>query len=111
MFFFNDQAPTEIYTLPLHAALPISSGNYNLYFGDISGLSSYAYTGSACALGASGAATAPMPAGSVFFYVVGTDGAGTESANGWDSSGAAVSATGVGVACSITTQDIFAGCP
>src|SRR2546429_3201446 len=23
-FFFNDTAPTEIYTLPLHAALPIS---------------------------------------------------------------------------------------
>src|SRR5205809_5201933 len=26
-FFFNDTAPTEIYTLPLHDALPISSDN------------------------------------------------------------------------------------
>src|SRR2546430_15552074 len=25
-FFFNDTPPTEIYSLPLHAALPISSG-------------------------------------------------------------------------------------
>src|SRR5256885_15636510 len=25
-FFFNDTAPTEIYPLPLHAALPISDG-------------------------------------------------------------------------------------
>src|SRR2546425_9992864 len=25
-FFFNDPAPTEIYPLPLHDALPISSG-------------------------------------------------------------------------------------
>ena len=24
VFFFNDPAPTEIYPLPLHAALPIS---------------------------------------------------------------------------------------
>src|SRR3712207_6880388 len=26
-FFFNDTAPTEIYTLPLHDALPISHGD------------------------------------------------------------------------------------
>src|SRR5260370_6220854 len=26
IFFFNDTAPTEIYTLPLHAALPIYPG-------------------------------------------------------------------------------------
>src|SRR3990172_8248536 len=26
LFFFNDTAPTEIYTLPLHDALPISGG-------------------------------------------------------------------------------------
>src|SRR5256885_10692477 len=28
-FFFNDTATTEIYTLSLHDALPISSGSYN----------------------------------------------------------------------------------
>src|SRR5262249_60550256 len=27
-FFFNDTAPTEIYTLSLHDALPISAGQY-----------------------------------------------------------------------------------
>src|SRR2546430_13556793 len=33
-FFFNDPAPTEIYTLPLHDALPISRYEYaNLGFG------------------------------------------------------------------------------
>src|SRR5438477_5583841 len=28
LFFFNDPATTEIYTLSLHDALPISNGNY-----------------------------------------------------------------------------------
>mgnify|MGYP000400754766 CR=1 FL=1 len=28
MFFFNDTAPTEIYTLSLHDALPISAFSY-----------------------------------------------------------------------------------
>src|SRR5438874_9090186 len=33
-FFFNDTATTEIYTLSLHDALPISFGNHKLYYHD-----------------------------------------------------------------------------
>src|SRR2546427_4954548 len=33
-FFFNDTATTEIYTLPLHDALPISSGLVNSPLGE-----------------------------------------------------------------------------
>src|SRR5437660_6908104 len=31
IFFFNDTATTEIYTLSLHDALPISSGTWHLW--------------------------------------------------------------------------------
>src|SRR5260370_42617189 len=36
-FFFNDTATTEIYTLSLHDALPISTGSWQLAGGTISG--------------------------------------------------------------------------
>src|SRR5258705_9105408 len=43
-FFFNDTATTEIYTLSLHDALPISDdlGGVNLDLGDIVGVSGVA---------------------------------------------------------------------
>src|ERR1043165_919061 len=34
VFFFNDTATTEIYTLSLHDALPISEADHQLAFGD-----------------------------------------------------------------------------
>src|SRR2546429_4936301 len=41
-FFFNDPAPTEIYTLPLHDALPIFEGgadrSYGIHVAELAGL-------------------------------------------------------------------------
>src|SRR5258708_29072910 len=44
-FFFNDTAPTEIYTLSLHDALPISGTTLGAYTATGGYLSSSTYTG------------------------------------------------------------------
>jgi len=85
-------------------AITCASTDYNLYWGDLAGVASYTYTGSSCGLGSTGTATVAMPPGSVFFYVVGNDGAGTEGINGWDDTGAPNAATGVGL-CGVTAQN------
>src|SRR3712207_9448699 len=40
-FFFNDTATTEIYTLSLHDALPISCYNYYIWFNFINNLQNF----------------------------------------------------------------------
>ncbi len=60
--------------------------DHTIYVGDLAGVSSYAWTGAACGVGASGTATFDPGAGSVFFVVVGTDGA-AEGSYGRDGDG------------------------
>lgn len=59
---------------------------HTVYLGDLAGVSSYSWTDAACNLGASGTATFEPGAGSVFFVVVGHDGA-AEGSYGRDSLG------------------------
>ena len=70
--------------LPIWDTSTCKDVNYNLYYGNGSGLSTYTLTGSNCAMGNSGAATwaAPaIPSGETFIWwtIVGTDGVSTES--------------------------------
>src|SRR5262249_1783309 len=87
--------------------------DYNLFFGDLPQVASYAYTGADCGLGTSGTAIVPMPStasGSAWFVVASEDGAGNEGPHGDDGSGAIRPATGVGF-CGITAQIPGATCP
>jgi len=61
--------------------------DHAIHFGPIVGVSAYAYSGTACGLGASGAASFDPGQGSVFFLIVGDDGA-TEGSYGRASAGA-----------------------
>jgi hypothetical protein len=48
--------------------------DHTVYYGDLSGLSTYAYTGAACFIGSSGTTAFDPGTGSYFFLVVGNDG-------------------------------------
>ena len=59
--------------------------DYNLLFGDLQDVSSYALQGGVCSLGTAGNFSwNSLPAGNLFFLIVGTDGSGTESSWGQD---------------------------
>jgi hypothetical protein len=61
---------------------------YKVLYGPLSGVSVYALSGSACALGTSGSATwSSVPAGDHWFVVVSTNGAGSEGNWGSATSG------------------------
>jgi hypothetical protein len=66
------------------ASCPAS--DYNLLYGDLAAVATYAYSDSACALGITGAATFTPPAGDIFFVVVAQDGS-LEGTHGFDSEG------------------------
>jgi hypothetical protein len=60
-----------------------SSPQHEILFGSLSGLSTYAVDGSVCGIGNSGSTTwSGVPAGNLWFVVVGSDGAGTEGSWG-----------------------------
>ena len=90
--------------------------NHNLYYGKGSDLASYALLGSQCNMGTTGTYTwssAPdVPSGETFLWwvLVGSDGAGTESLWGKDSSGRERHGSAASGQCSITTKS-NATCP
>ena len=60
--------------------------DYNLLYGDLANVGSYTLQGSECSIGTSGSFNwGGVPAGDLYFLVVGADGAGTESSWGRDS--------------------------
>ena len=61
--------------------------NHHVVFGSLADVSTYGYTGQACAIGTSGLATFDPGAGSSFFLVVGDDGVSVEASYGTDSNG------------------------
>jgi hypothetical protein len=62
------------------------ASNYNILYGDLSNVGSYALDGSVCGVGSSGAFSWPsLPSGNLFFLLVGTDGSGSESSWGTNS--------------------------
>jgi hypothetical protein len=87
--------------------------DYNLFYGDLASVASYAYTGAVCGLGTGGLADIPMPnsaSGNVFFVIASTDGAGKESPHGYVAAGTPSSASGIGF-CGITEQVALVSCP
>ncbi len=89
-----------------------TSTNHHLVYGDLATLASYAVGGGACGLGYTGSATwSGVPAGNLWFVVVGDDGARTEGSWGTVSGGGQrVGATASGV-CGDTSRDNSGTCP
>ena len=88
------------------------AGDYNLLYGNLSDVSSAAVAGSECALGTSGSFTwSSVPAGDLFFLVVGTDGAGTESSWGVTSVFGERNGLTPSGECGSASKDISQSCP
>ena len=65
-------------------AASCGSGEYNLLYGDIADVANYTLLGSECAIGNGSYSWSSPPTGTLFYLIVGGDGAGTESS--WGSS-------------------------
>jgi hypothetical protein len=86
--------------------------DYNLIYGDLSGVSSHALTGSECSLGTAGSFSwSNVPPGDLFFLVVGTDRTGTESSWGTDSLYGERNGEGASGQCSVVAKDASGTCP
>ena len=93
--------------------LDCTAHDYNLFYGDLANVASYAYDGAVCGLGTAGIADVPMPtsaSGNVFFLIASTDGAGSEGPHAYAAPGVPTSANGIG-SCGITQQVTSASCP
>jgi len=89
-----------------------SASSYNLIYGDLANVSTYALTGSECGIGASGSYTwNGVPAGNLYFLIVGTDGAGVESSWGSASTGAERNAGASSAQCAVASKDPSGVCP
>ncbi len=84
--------------------------DYNLFYGDLADVSSYVYSGDACALGVLGQATLTPPAGDLFFVIASEGADGTEGHHGRDGDGA-VRPASAAAACGAAVQDVAASCP
>ena len=80
---------------------------HTIYYGDLANVSSYTYTGAACAVGASGSATFDPGLANAFFVVVGNNGT-VEGSYGTDGSIERPEDTGTAV-CDIP-QDLGSTC-
>ena len=86
--------------------------DYQVLYGDLGEVSTYALRGAACSMGTSGSAVwSLVPAGDLFFLVVGTDGSSTESSWGVDSGGQERHGTVPSGLCGITAKDAATACP
>ncbi|MDH3783827.1 MAG: serine protease [Acidobacteriota bacterium] len=87
------------------------SSSYNLLFGSLSDVSSMGIGGSACALGGSGSyGWNAVPAGDLFFLVVGSDGNGTEGSWGVDGGGGERGGFAASGQCGATTKSSTDSC-
>jgi len=85
---------------------------YNLIYGSLSNLASYALSGFACSIGTSGSATwTGVPPGNLYFLILGTDGAGTEGSWGLDSANQERKGTASSGVCGVTIKNASATCP
>lgn len=83
---------------------------YNLFYGDLAAVATYAYTGAECSVGALGQATFTPPPGDVFFLIAAEDAARIEGGHGYDSRGRARRAS-AGGQCGVLGQIRSARCP
>ena len=89
------------------------SANYNLLYGSLSDLPSYATIGSKCGLGTSGSyGWLGVPPGNLFFVVVGVDPSGLyESSWGQNGAGAERRGASASFQCGVTQKGEAASCP
>ena len=88
------------------------AADYNLLYGNLADVASMTPSGAACALGTGGSAVwSSVPAGNLFFLMVGTDGAGTESSWGMNSAAQERHGALPSGRCGITAKDATAACP
>jgi hypothetical protein len=89
-----------------------SSADHHLLYGDLATVSSTAVSGASCNLGTSGASIwAGVPAGNVWFVIVGDDDGTTEGSWGTYGNGAPRGGTTVSGQCGVTTRDNSGACP
>ncbi|MDH3627245.1 MAG: immune inhibitor A [Acidobacteriota bacterium] len=89
-----------------------TANNYNLIYGNLSTVSSYALTGSVCGVGTSGTTLwSGVPAGNLFFLVVGDNGSGSESSWGSDSGGGERNGLAASGECAVGLKETTATCP
>jgi hypothetical protein len=85
---------------------------YNLLFGDLADVSSYGLSGARCWLGTTGSyAWSGVPAGNLYFLIVGSDGQGTESSWGTDSSHNERNGPTASFRCLVSNKDTTLTCP
>jgi hypothetical protein len=86
--------------------------DYNLIYGDLSGVASYALDGAECGIGTSGSFSwLNPPSGDLYFLVVGTDGTSVESSWGTDSGSDERNGSASSGTCSVEIKNLSAPCP
>jgi hypothetical protein len=89
-----------------------ASTDHHLIYGSLASVASMTVLGGVCDLGATGAASwSSVPAGDLWFVVVGDDDAATEGSWGVDSNGGQRSAGTPSGVCGIASRDDEATCP
>jgi len=88
------------------------AANYNLLYGDLADVASYDLAGSKCGLGSDGDYTwTSVPAGDLFFVIVGINGQGVESSWGTDSNLEERNGDAASGKCLISKKNTTAPCP
>ncbi len=85
--------------------------DYNLIYGDLNDVATYGLLGSACSIGSSGSYSwSGVPGGSLYFLLVGTDGAGVESS--WGHTGGYAERNGAAASnlCGVSVKDATGVC-
>jgi hypothetical protein len=89
-----------------------TAAEYNLLYGELGDVAGYIFGGSVCSIGTTGTYSwSGVPAADLFFLVVGTDGAGTESSWGVDGLGIERNGMTDSGECSTTSKEISTSCP
>jgi subtilisin-like proprotein convertase family protein len=89
-----------------------SSADHHILYGDLANVASASVSGSFCDLGTSGSASWPgVPAGDLWFVVVGDDDAATEGSWGTDGRGAQRGSGAPSGQCGITALNSVGACP
>jgi hypothetical protein len=89
-----------------------TSPNHHVIYGDLASVASTTVSGAVCNLGTSGSASwSGVPAGDLWFVVVGDDGASTEGSWGTDGAGAQRGLFTASGQCGLTVRDNSGVCP
>jgi len=87
------------------------AADYNLLYGDLAAVGTYALSGSECSIGAAGSFDwTAVPGGDLYFLLVGVDANGTESSWGEGALGERSGLTSSGM-CGSTVKEITNVCP